>query len=79
MPGLDVLLKRTTDQNFNVRRQAISTIAAYRNTGDARIEEALRSALLDPKHKVKHAAARALGVPCLGCGKVFVEPHASDE
>ena len=67
--GLERLLERVADENFNVRLSAVQAIGAYREAGDARVAEALRKALDDPKHKVRHAAARILAVPCPGCGK----------
>ena len=69
--GLDQLLERTADENFNVRLAAVTAIGAYREAGDSRVMQALRKALDDPKHKVRHMAARILGVPCPGCGKTW--------
>ena len=71
VPGLGRLLARTTDENFNVRHSAVQAIGAYRNAGDPLVGRALQNALADPKHKVRHAAARILGVPCPGCGKTW--------
>jgi hypothetical protein len=67
--GLEHLIERTRDENFNVRRAAVSALGAFRQTGDPRVDATLREALQDAKRKVKHAAARALAVPCPGCGK----------
>jgi HEAT repeat protein len=69
--GLGRLLARTTDENFNVRLSAVGALGAYGNAGDPLVAQALQSALADPKHKVRHAAARILGVPCPGCGKTW--------
>ncbi len=69
--GLDKLLARTADENFNVRLSAIQAVGAYRDADDPRVKQALQNALADPKHKVRHAAARILGVPCPGCGKTW--------
>ncbi len=67
--GVQKLLERVNDQNFNVRLVALTAAGAYRNTGDPRVTKALHSALNDPKHKVCHAAARILAAPCPGCGR----------
>ena len=67
--GLDRLLARMTDESFNVRMAALQKVAAYREAGDRCVAWALQAALDDPKHKVRHAAARVLGVPCPGCGR----------
>ena len=48
-----------TDANFNVRRAAALALGAYRSAGDPRVTQALERALDDPKHKVRHAAARS--------------------
>ena len=69
--GIERLLERMADGNFNVRLAAVWAVGAYRDTGDARVTEALHQALGDAKHKVGHAAARLLGVPCPGCGKTW--------
>ena len=45
--------------------------AAYRNSGNPAVARALQNALDDPKHKVRHAAARILAVPCPGCGRAW--------
>jgi hypothetical protein len=68
---LDRLLARTMDENFNVRLTAVQAIGAYRDAGQPPVGRALQAALADPKHKVRHAAARILGVPCPGCGKTW--------
>jgi len=65
------LLEQLTDENHNVRLRAVMVSAAYLASGDARVPAALRKALDDSKHKVRHAAARALGEPCPGCGKTW--------
>ncbi len=69
--GLERLLARVADENFNVRLDAVLAVGAYRSAGDPRVTQALHGALDDPKHKVRHAAARILGVPCPGCGKTW--------
>jgi len=70
-PGLDRLLARMNDESFNVRAAALQVLSAYRVTGAPRVTHALEAALDDPKHKVRHAAARIVGVPCRGCGKTW--------
>lgn len=69
--GVDKLLARMRDENSRVRMSALAAVGAYRGTGDPQVREALRKALDDPKHKVRHAAARVLAVPCPGCGKTW--------
>jgi len=69
--GVGRLLARAADENFNVRLSAVQAVGAYRSAGDPRVAHALHNALADPKHKVRHAAARILGVPCPGCGKTW--------
>ena len=68
-PDIERLLTGMTDDNFNVRRSAVLVLGAYRNAGDPRVTQALKKALDDTKHKVRHAAARIQGVPCPGCGR----------
>ena len=65
------LLERLTDENHNVRLRAVRVSAAYLDAGDPQAPTGLRQAMDDPKHKVRHAAARALGEPCPGCGKTW--------
>jgi len=67
--GVERLLERMSDANFNVRLVALMAVAAYLPGGDRRVAGAVRKALDDPKHKVRHAAARILKVPCPGCGR----------
>ncbi len=69
--GLGRLLGRVEDENHNVRLRAVQTVGAYLPSGDERVVQAMRKALDDPKHKVRHAAARLLGVPCPGCGRTW--------
>jgi RNA polymerase sigma factor (sigma-70 family) len=71
VPGLGRLLERATDENFNVRLVAVLMLGAYRSAGDPHVAQALRKALDEPKHKVRHAAARILGVPCRACGRTW--------
>ena len=67
--GVDAILPLVKDDNVKIRVQAVAALSAYAKLGDAGIDRALQQALSDPKHKVRHAAAAALGVPCPGCGK----------
>jgi len=69
--GLEKLLERLSDENFNVRRAAVAAVGAYVDSGDPRVPQALRGALDDSKHKVRHAAAAILRVPCPGCGRTW--------
>ena len=70
-PAAAKLLALLTDENHNVRGRAVRVWAAYLAAGDPLVSPALRKALDDPKHKVRHAAARALGEPCPGCGRTW--------
>lgn len=70
-PGVERLLELLKDENFNVRKAAVGAVAAYLPTGDPHIVSAMNAALRDPKHKVHHAAARTLRVPCPGCGRSY--------
>lgn len=69
--GFESLLQRMSDANFNVRLAAVQAVGAYRAVGAERVEQALRRALEDPKHKVRHAASAILRVPCPGCGRTW--------
>ena len=64
-----ILERLAEDKSWRIRREAINALAAYAHLDDARVNAALRSALSDPRHAVQHAAARALGSACPGCGK----------
>jgi HEAT repeat protein len=70
-PGVELLLKRLEDENFNVRLRAVMSLGAYVKSNDLRVAQALQKALDDPKHKVHHAAARLLRVPCRGCRRTW--------
>jgi HEAT repeat protein len=67
--GVADLLPLVRDASTKVRLDAIGALSAYARIGDARVTRALRGALGDSRHKVRHAAARALGVACPGCGE----------
>ena len=71
LPGIERLLTGMTDQNHNVRLAAIQALGAYVNSGDKRVTQALEKALDDTKHKMRHTAARILGVRCPGCGRTW--------
>ena len=70
-PGLETLIQRLTDENFNVRAEALRAVSAYAHTDAPGVMAALQKTLADPKHKVRHAAARILGVRCPGCGRTW--------
>jgi HEAT repeat protein len=83
--GLEVLIELLDDRNWRVKREAVFALTAYTKSGDRRVQSALEKALADPEHPVHHAAAKALGVPCPGCGAELErgadghpEPAASD-
>jgi hypothetical protein len=67
--GIDAILPMVGDGNIKVRMYAVKALSDYADLHDDRVDGALRKALDDPKHKVRHAAARALGIACPGCGK----------
>jgi len=67
-PGLAPVLPMVGDTNAEVRLTAVHALASYTHLDDAGVDDALRRALEDPKHKVHHAAAKALGLTCPGCG-----------
>jgi len=67
--GVESILPLVQDDNTKVRMDAVAALSAYAKLDSAGVGRALRQALSDPKHKVRHAAAAALGVPCPGCGK----------
>ena len=69
VPGVEHLVSLLKHERFNVRLVAVRTVGAYLPSGDERVTRAMRQALDDPKHKVRHAAARIMGVPCPGCGR----------
>ena len=72
-PGLGKILPFLTDINVKTRWTALRILRCCAHLGDARIQRALRQALTDPKHKVRHEAARALSIPCPDCG---VQPNS---
>ena len=68
--GIEPIVDRLAkDASWRIRREAVSALAAYAHLGIDQVEEALRRALNDPRHAVQHAAARALGTACSGCGE----------
>jgi HEAT repeat protein len=72
--GVEAMLPLVSDANVKVQLDAVSALSAYAGLDHARILEALHQALSDPKHKVQHAAARSLGVPCPKCDGGSPEP-----
>jgi HEAT repeat protein len=68
--GIDAIFPAMSDANVKIRFNAVEALSAYARLHDERVEAALRKALDDPKHKVRHAAARALGIACPGCGNL---------
>jgi hypothetical protein len=83
--GVEVLIAMLDDKNWRVKKEAVFALTAYAKAGDNRVDAALRRALEDPEHPTHHAAAKALGVGCPGCGASpesgadgHPEPAASD-
>lgn len=67
-PGdVERLVTFVDDANAEVRCAAVVALGAYAHLGDDRVGGALRTALQDRKHKVRHKAAAALQVVCPGC------------
>jgi len=66
--GVAAILPLVHDANVKIRWDAVTMLRAYAHLGDTRIVDTLSQALADSRHKVQHAAARALKVPCPGCG-----------
>lgn len=66
--GLEDVLPFLSDINTKTRWTVLRILRCYAHLGDARIEHALHKALTDPKHKVRHEAARALHIRCPDCG-----------
>lgn len=62
------LVPLVDDKSVHVRKEAVCALAAYVHLDDSRIEDALAAALRDESHTVQHAAARATGQACPGCG-----------
>ncbi|MHC4714197.1 MAG: sigma-70 family RNA polymerase sigma factor, partial [Planctomycetota bacterium] len=58
--GIENTVAALDDENTKVRWYAVVALGAYASAGDPRVDGALRKALDDPQHKVRHAAARAL-------------------
>jgi len=67
--GIDAIFSMIDDANLKVRMYAVTALGAYVGLGDERIEQSLRKALADPKHKIRHLAARALRIPCPDCSE----------
>lgn len=70
-PGLQEIFPFLGDLNVKTRWTVLRILRCYAHLGDARIERALHRALTDPKHKVRHEAARTLRIPCPDCGARF--------
>jgi HEAT repeat protein len=66
--GVEKLVPILSDPAVSVRVAALFALAAYVKLDNPDIEHAIQRALGDPKHKVRHYAARILGVRCPGCG-----------
>jgi len=58
------------DANLKIRWYAALSIGVYAAQGDARVDAAMQKALKDPHHKVWHAAALRMRIPCPGCGGI---------
>ena len=69
--GIEAILPLVTDKNPKLRMDAVRALSAYAKLQHKGVEAALHSALDDAKHQVRHAAAQALNVPCLGCGRTW--------
>ena len=65
--GIEELLPLVSDTNTKTRWTALRLLRAFSHLGDGAIEDVLQEALKDPKHKIRHEAARALAIPCPDC------------
>lgn len=74
--GIDALLPLVHDASARVALQAFRALSAYAGLGNDGVTSALQQALAGTRHNVRHVAARALGVPCPGCGAAPL-PNAS--
>ncbi len=66
--GVKSILPLVRDKSVKVKLDAIRALSAYAALLDKDVLGALNRALRDPHHKIHHAAAKALGKPCPGCG-----------
>jgi HEAT repeat protein len=66
--GIERLFDALDDSDVKVRWYCVLALRPYARLGDDRVEAALRKALKDAKHKIRHSAALALGIACPGCG-----------
>jgi len=66
--GIERVVPMLTDPVTKVRWYAVHALGRCAGLGNGRVDEALKEALKDPKHKIVHAAALHLGMPCPGCG-----------
>jgi HEAT repeat protein len=67
--GLAPIIAKLRDEHPKVRFTAVRALSAYVHAHAPRVTRALREALEDSAHKVRHAAARALEIACPGCGR----------
>jgi hypothetical protein len=65
--GIDAVFPLVADSSVKVGLDAIAALSAYAATDHSGVVDALRRAAADPRHKIQHAAARALGIACRGC------------
>jgi hypothetical protein len=67
--GVDKIVEMMADPVAGVRGAALVALRPYVGLGNADVDNAVKAALDDPKHKNRHWAAGVLGVACPGCGK----------
>ncbi len=66
--GVERLFPALDDEIVKHRCDVVRALGAYVGLGDERVDAALTKALDDDVHKVRHMAARMLGIECPGCG-----------
>ncbi len=67
--GIEAILPMIDDPNQKVQMDAIQKLSVYTHLGNRSVNSVLEQLLKNPKHKIQHAAARALGLKkCPGCG-----------
>jgi len=68
--GAEIFIPCLRDSSIKIRMQSIGALSAYTGMGNSAIDSALEGLLDDTKHKIRHAAAKALACNCPSCGVV---------
>jgi len=67
--GIEKITPMLKDASDKIRRDCVKALAPYAHSESNEITYAIEKALKDPKHKVRHFAALALGQTCQDCAK----------